>query len=220
MQPIRMSDKPGVITRLLGKFARVSRNEDGTTAIEFAMVAMPFFMFVFGIIGVSMHYFVMNSIEKGMDQASRMIRTGQAQTQGWTVGQFENFICNKANSSRRSMVSSDPDSPPPILAEGEDGHINCSDLQVFLQQRANWDTVAPEPCVNVDGTRRINTTNKGDPLANQTGTANEVVVVTVCYEWGFTRNIPFLRFDTNDGAMIMQSATSFRTEPFTAVSTP
>lgn len=190
------------------RFMRLRHDERGTTAIEFAIVAFPFFMFVFGIIGISMHYFVMNSLEKGMDQASRMIRTGQAQSAGWTVGQFENYICNKANSRN-------PTNAADLLADQDDGHIKCDSLQVFLQRRSDWSQVTPEPCVNVSGTKRVNTTNKSDLLSVYTGGANDVVVVTMCYEWDFTTRIPFLRFDTADGAMIMQSATSFRTEPYT-----
>jgi TadE-like protein len=200
---------------ILNRFMRLCRNEDGTTAIEFAAVAAPFFMFVFGIIGISMHYFVMNSIEKGMDQASRLIRTGQAQTNDYTVGEFKNYLCNKANS--RSSLDANGDAVD-LKTDLGDGHIKCGDLEIFLQKRADWQGVQPEPCVNVDGTKRVNSTNESDPLATHAGTESDVVLVTACYEWQFTKKIPFLKFDTADNAMVMQSATAFRTEPYAATS--
>ena len=203
--------------RLFNKLVRLGRNEDGTTAIEFAAVAAPFFMFVFGIIGISMHYFVMNSIEKGMDQASRLIRTGQAQTNGFTVGQFKNYLCNKAN----SRASTGPGGEEvDLTTEQGDGHIKCNDLEIFIQNAPNWQNLAPEPCIDVSGTKRVNTTNPADSLASYAGTESDVVLVTACYEWEFTKKIPFLTFDTPDNAMIMQSATAFRTEPYAASSGP
>ena len=208
-QPVRAS--------FLNKFTRLCRNEDGTTAIEFAVVAAPFFMFVFGIIGISMHYFVMNSIEKGMDQASRLIRTGQAQTNNFTVGEFKNYLCNKANS--RASEDSNGDAVD-LKTDLGDGHVKCDDLEIFLQKAANWQDLNPEPCVDVSGTKRVNSTNSADPLATHAGTESDVVLVTACYEWQFTKKIPFLRFDTSDNAMIIQSATAFRTEPYAAPTSP
>ena len=202
---------------IFSKIVRLGRNEDGTTAIEFAAVAAPFFMFVFGIIGISMHYFVMNSIEKGMDQASRLIRTGQAQTNNYTVGEFRNYLCNKANS--RASVDPNGDAVD-LKTDLGDGHIKCGDLEIFLQKKTKWEDVQPEPCVNVDGTKRVNSTNESDPLASHAGTESDVVLVTACYEWQFTKRIPFLKFDTNENAMVMQSATAFRTEPYAGTSGP
>lgn len=206
--------KPARATVLTG-LARLGRNEDGTTAIEFAVVAAPFFMFVFGIIGISMHYFVMNSIEKGMDQASRLIRTGQAQTNNYTVGEFKNYLCNKANS--RASEDAEGDAVD-LKADLGDGHIKCGDLEIFVQNADNWQDLAPQPCVDVSGTKQVNSTNPADPIATQSGTDSAVVLVTACYEWQFTKKIPFLKFDTADNAMVMQSATAFRTEPYAATS--
>jgi Flp pilus assembly protein TadG len=216
MRTLPLSAAP-LRARLLNKLVRLGRNEDGTTAIEFAAVAVPFFMFVFGIIGISMHYFVMNSIEKGMDQASRLIRTGQAQTNDFTVGQFKSYLCNKANSRASTDAGG---AEVDLTIEQGDGHIKCNDLEIFIQNAPNWQNLTPEPCVNVSGTKRVNTTNPGDPLASYAGTESDVVLVTACYEWQFTKKIPFLTFDTPDNAMIMQSATAFRTEPYAATSAP
>ena len=51
------------LARMLG----FKKNEDGATAIEFAMVAGPFFILVFMLIGFALYFFVMNSLDKGMD---------------------------------------------------------------------------------------------------------------------------------------------------------
>ncbi len=48
-----------------------------------------------------------------------------------------------------------------------------------------------------------------------TGAASDIVVVTACYKWDFTKKLPFLKLgNMNDGAMMMQTATAFRSEPY------
>ena len=172
---------------------RAKRNEDGTTAIEFAIVAIPFFMFIFGLMGVSSYFFIMTSVEKGMDQASRYIKTGQAQNLDWTVKQFKEKICEKAGS-----------------------WVKCSKVQVFVQKFADWNLVQPQPCL-ANSTSVINTSNPSDKIAQYAGAANDIVLVTACYKWDFAAKLPYLDLgQMNDGALMMQAATTFRTEPYSA----
>ena len=70
--------------RLTKKWSAL-RNDSGSAAIEFAMVALPFFMFVLGIIGVGLYYFTSNALEHGVEAASRKILTGEAQKGDLTV---------------------------------------------------------------------------------------------------------------------------------------
>ncbi|MEQ1670988.1 MAG: TadE/TadG family type IV pilus assembly protein [Hyphomicrobium sp.] len=170
------------------------REDDGATAIEFAMVATPFFMLVFMLIGFAMYFFVMNSLEKGMDQTSRLVRTGQAQKNNMTVADFKNQVCNSSGD-----------------------WIKCPKVQVFVQKYPNWATVAPQECLNVDGSVVTNTAAGTDPIATYTGTASEIVVVTTCYKWEFAQQIPFVKIgNMGDNSMMMQSSTAFRTEPYAA----
>lgn len=179
------------------------RRDDGTTAIEFGMVAIPFFMFVFGLIGVSTYFFIMTSIEKGMDQASRLIRTGQAQSQEtpMTVGEFKKTICRKANSK------SDTDT-------NDSGWVKCNNLQIFVQTYASWADVVPTSCMN-NNQAVVNTAKDSDPIAAYSGEANAIVLVTACYRWKFAGKLPYINLgQMSDGSMMMQSATAFRTEPY------
>ena len=81
--------RPGLHKRLLRQWRADDR---GSTALEFSIVAVPFFMFVLGLVGCAIYFFVSNSLEKGMDQTSRLIRTGEAVTQKMTVNQFKQGI--------------------------------------------------------------------------------------------------------------------------------
>ena len=42
-----------------------------------------------------------------------------------------------------------------------------------------------------------------------------MVLVTTCYKWDFAAKVPYFKVgNMGDGAMMMQTATAFRTEPF------
>ena len=118
--------KTPFLRRLLGlsSVRRLHQDEDGATAVEFAIVSTPFLMFIFALVGCAIYFFMMNSVEKGMDQSSRLIRTGQAVSSKLTVNQFKQKIC-----------------------DGAGNWINCSKLQIFVSHYPDWGSVAPEPCI-------------------------------------------------------------------------
>ena len=76
----------------LGRFRRKT---SGSTAIEFAIVALPFFSLMFAIFDVSLVYFATSALENAVAAAAREIRTGQAQAAAMTQTQFRTLICNK-----------------------------------------------------------------------------------------------------------------------------
>ncbi|WP_290991409.1 TadE/TadG family type IV pilus assembly protein [Hyphomicrobium sp.] len=171
---------------------RLQRDENGATAVEFAIVVTPFLMFIFALIGCSFYFFTMNSIEMGMDQATRLVRTGQAVTQKMTVDQFRKAICSSAG-----------------------GWIDCNKMKVFAQAADTWsDTLQPTQCL--DNTKNQNQIMKPtDLIAIYTGTASQVVIVTTCYQWDFTAKLPFIRLGNSpDGSTVLQTATAFRSEPY------
>ena len=61
------------------KFVRFVKDESGATAVEMAIVAMPFLLLLFGIMSVCLFYFANFAIENAVWQAARAIRTGQLQ---------------------------------------------------------------------------------------------------------------------------------------------
>ena len=55
---------------------RLRQNEDGATAVEFALVSIPFLMLLFGIMSVCLYFFTTLYIENAVWNASRDLRTG------------------------------------------------------------------------------------------------------------------------------------------------
>lgn len=185
---------------------RFGRDEQGATAVEFALVLTPFLMFILVLIGCSLYFFVSNSLERGMDQTSRLIRTGEAVTDQMTVAQFKQAIC-----------------------DGAGGWIQCDKLQVWAQSWSDWSTIGINnptddtgfnangihACVDQNNAASVNNRNPSDPIATYTGGASSVVIVTTCYQWEYASKLPFIHLgNMQNGTMMIQSSTAFRTEPF------
>lgn len=170
------------------------RNETGSAAIEFALVSIPFLLFVLSIIGVGLYFFTTSSLEHGVEAAARQIRTGEAQKTGLTVGQFKTEVCDQAG-----------------------GYIDCNKLHVLVQHASSWTGITPQPCIDSSYNIAPSTGESDDLLSDYSGSASEVVLVTLCYEWDMAQTFGFLKLGKNadgSGPAVVQAATAFRTEPY------
>lgn len=175
----------------LKRFARrFLRDDRGFTAVEFALVAMPFLMLLFGTIAVGLFFFTTFSLENAVEKASRQVRTGQAQTAGKTTSQFKQDICDYApsfvdcaNNIRINVVSS------PSFSGAASMAASCTN---------SGGDLIPEPTPS--------------PVP---GGAGDVVLVTVCYEWEMTKMLPFIDLgNMGSGSRLIRATTTFRTEPY------
>lgn len=170
------------------------RNDRGTAAIEFALVAVPFFMFALGVLGIGLYYFTAYSLDRGVEEASRKIRTGEAQKDNVTVGQFKSMVCSAAGS-----------------------YIDCSKLSVIVQSATDWSGISPAACVDGSNNRTSSTGSTGELISKYTGQSKTVVLVTLCYQWDLAQMFSFMKLGagTNGtGPAIVQAATTFRSEPY------
>lgn len=178
-----------LISRLwLGNGRRWLRDVEGATAIEFGMVAMPFAMMLMGTIAVGLFFFTTFTLENAVEQAARLIRTGQAQQSGMTAAQFKDKVCNHA--------------PTFVDCDGK--------MRVNVQSYAGFGDIVTPSCVDSGG-------NLIPPTSTtfNAGAASEVVLVTVCYEWELAGKLPFVRLGTlANGSALIQASTTFRTEPY------
>lgn len=69
------------------------RDRRGSTAVEFAMLALPFLSLVFAIFETSMVHMTSQVLQTAVSNASRKIMTGQAQKAGFNAQDFKNEIC-------------------------------------------------------------------------------------------------------------------------------
>ncbi len=65
------------------------RNSCGAAAIEFAILAVPLLLWVFATLEVTLWYFANGTLENALAKGARVIRTGEAQQQGFDAGKFK-----------------------------------------------------------------------------------------------------------------------------------
>src|ERR1041385_6553271 len=82
--------------RLLSIVRRFDGNQRVSTAVEFGLVATPFFACMFAIFEVAMVFFADQVLDTAVADASRLILTGQAQSQGFQLNDFKSRICTTA----------------------------------------------------------------------------------------------------------------------------
>ncbi len=81
------------------KFGKATR---GTAAVEFALVAAPFFLLLGAIMELAMVFTLDSVLEAATMETGRMIRTGEADAQGFDAARFKDEVC-----SRMSVWSGD-----------------------------------------------------------------------------------------------------------------
>jgi Flp pilus assembly protein TadG len=166
----------------------LSTDEGGATAVEFGLVAMPFLLFILGILGIGLYYLAVTSLEYGVEAAARKIRTGEAEKGALTVGGFKSLICSSAVG------------------------IDCSKVTVIIKNADNWSGIDPQACVT-NNSQTASTGISGDLLSKYSGGESQVVLVTACYRWPLADSFKFMKF-ASSGPTIIQAATAFKNEPY------
>lgn len=175
--------------RFTGRVARAARrfaaNTRGVAAVEFALVATPFFLTLFAMIEVSMIYLGSIALDNGTQQAARMVRTGQIQG-GGGAQVFRDTVCGESFA---------------LLSCG-------ADLYVDVRAYPSFATIDTAPPVDADGNPipgQFNTGTAGDV----------VMVRTYYVWPVFTPGLSlFLGNVGSSGARLLISTTAFRNEPF------
>lgn len=177
------------INRNLRFIKRYKKSEDGTTAIEFALVAAPFFFLLMAIFETGLMLFSEYVIENGTAEASRMIRTGQVQDLGFSKADFKAQVCGSLGA-----------------------FLDCENrLYVDVRSYDDFDDVTSTSAIGDDGelTPEVTSASSYDP-----GEELQVVVVRVYYDWKlFTPGISKLA-DLANGRRVLSAGAAFRNEPF------
>jgi Flp pilus assembly protein TadG len=177
------------LVRFVLRFVRAER---GATAVEFALVSLPFFTLIFGIVELAMILLVYTSLEQATETAGRLIRTGEFQQGSQTTkGDFKNLVC-----ARMTWLAS-----------------SCSgslwvDVQTF-SSFAGLAANAQQPPTSFDPNATCFTP----------GAPTDIVLVRTYYQWKlFTPLLDGVMANMGTGDMRqISSATAFRNEPYSDV---
>jgi Flp pilus assembly protein TadG len=170
------------------------RRQRGSAAVEFALVATPFFFLLFGLFEIMMIFFVQTTLESAISEESRKIKTGQA-----NAGAGINAATFKANVCARMM-----------------GIIDCND-RLFVM-------VENQPAVGNLPSPFSNPAILANPPYQQNTAAGSIVVVRGVYMWQlFTPGLSTALSNTSSpgpngnlgsGNRMMIATSAFRNEPF------
>ncbi|WP_428528579.1 TadE/TadG family type IV pilus assembly protein [Roseibium sp.] len=162
------------------------RDEEGVTAIEFAIVALPFFTVVFAILELGLAFLVNRMVDNAVIEASRMIRTGQASSANFSTADFANQICA---------------SMPSFLCKAERIRVNVSVANDFV----NVGSI--DNLYDQDG-------NLKDDNAYTQSKKSEIVAVNVIYKWPMFTSLLNLSTLDHGGERHLSSTMVFRNEPW------
>ena len=174
--------------------ARAGRNgaaHGGSTAIEFAIIAPVLALFLFGLVETGAIFYFDTTMSSAADDAARLLRTGQVQTENLTKSQYIAQIC-----SEMAMVSTS----------------SCTaNLQVDMEAFSSYTNAQYTDVVNDDGS--LNTA----AMQFTPGNSCDTVLVRAFYPWTImTPLMAPLLHNMPNGQVLISSAAAFRNEPFTA----
>src|SRR5579862_3695067 len=167
-------------------------SRSGATAIEFAVVAPAFILFILGLVETGVIYSFNSNLSNAANVAARLLRTGQAQSQNMTKSQYVAQVCSQMT----GMVST----------------ATCiANLQVDMEVSNSFTGAQYTNVINPDGS--LNTA----AMQFNTGNACDTVLVRVFYPWSImTPLMAPLLHNMPHGQYLMTSAAAFRNEPFVA----
>ena len=167
---------------------RFGRDTSGHTVVEFALVALPFFLLMFGLAEIGLIGFAQSSLDHAVADTARRIRTGEAQGAGDSYTQVQTTLCNEMSQ---------------LMA------ITCDD-NLFL----DVDTFAS--FVAVQNTSPIQNGNlQTNQFGYTPGAASSIVVVRAYYRWHvLTPVFQGVFANLSGGDRLLVSTMMFRNEPF------
>lgn len=161
------------------------RSRDGSAAVEFGMVALPFCLMMFAILELGMVFVIDSVLENATIETGRLVRTGQASAQSMTPEQFKTSLC-----SRMSIFSGD-----------------CATRATVDVRRIPQFAVTP-PDPMAAGTFST------DDLGYTNGQPGDLILVRVWYRQPLLTTFMAQGLSRlNDGASILTATTAFRNEP-------
>lgn len=184
---------------------RFGRHQQGATAVEFALIALPFLALLFAIIETALVFFASQTLENAAAEAGRMVMTGQAQTQNWDAAKFKEKICAPQPQPGQQAA---PQTAVNAL-------FDCS--QIFVDVRNYSDSFAgvkTAPPVTTDPT--TNTTDLDTSKMDfKPGGPRCITVVQIFYRWPIYVSLlnDSLSNLTNWKRLLVATAV-FRNEPY------
>jgi Flp pilus assembly protein TadG len=186
-EPAETANTPAM-TAQVPLIARFRANRRGTVAIEFAMIALPFFLLIFAIIEVALSFTAQEVMANVTDDLARQLRTGELRAANVTGNQLRDRICARL-----------------FLPEA-----GCPNLVVDLQTYATFAAVPVTIPLTAGGD--VNAAG----FKNAPGGASTINQLRVFVRWPILTNLMRDRIDSiqGTGRTLLFSTSTWKNEPF------
>ena len=164
------------------------RSRSGATTVEFALVAAPFIAMLVALIQTALVFFAGRVLDETVEQASRYIMTGQAQTGNVTKAGFANYVCSNTFAL-----------------------FTCSKFMINVQNYGSFSSASTAtPTLTFDGNGNVT-----NAWAYNAGNAGDIVVVQVMYQWPVLFGpLSFSLSNLSNGNRLLMSTAVFKNEPY------
>lgn len=169
----------------IGGWRRFQSHEGGATAVEFGLVALPFFALLYAILVTGLVFFAEEVLQTATTDASRLIMTGQAQSENLNAAQFQKYVCSR------------------VVAL-----FKCSGIYVNVQTFKSFSSMSMlNPLQNGNF-------NAG-AMNYDTGGPGDIVLIQVFYQWPeYIGPLGYNLTNMNGNYRLLQATAVFRNEPY------
>jgi Flp pilus assembly protein TadG len=165
-----------------------ARRQDGSAALEFAIVAAPFIALVLATIQTALAFFAGQVLESAVMDSSRQILTGSAQNASMTQAGFATAVCSKLQAM-----------------------FNCSKLMIDVQTANSFGAANTAlPALTFNGQGAVTNTWSWQP-----GSPGDIVVMRVMYQWPvFLGPLGLSLSNESNGNLLLMATATFKNEPY------
>jgi Flp pilus assembly protein TadG len=177
--------RSGLLARFIRPAASFAADGRGVTAVEFALVAAPFFALLIALFETCLVFLAQEVLQTATSQAARLIMTGQAQSQNLTAALFQKQVCNDA----------------PAL-------FTCSQIFVNVQTFTSFSGMTQLNPLQSGSF-------KSASMNFSTGGPGDIVLVQVFYQWPINLGpLGFNLSNMNGNNRLLTATAVFRNEPY------
>ena len=177
--------------RALGRAFR--RDQSGAVAVEFALLALPFFAIIAAILETAFFFFASQILDSAVDNSVRFLRTGQAAEASYEISDFRDAICDRLF-----------------------GLFDCNKLQIEVNTVTSFSDASFELPLDPDTYEWKDMWDDPD-LLYKPGGGNDIVTVRVYYKWPTMFDIlGFNLSNAGEGFRLLAAVRVFQNEPFAA----
>ena len=161
------------------------KKRDGSAAVEFALLGIPFFLIIFAILETSLIFIGDMTLEQAVARAGRSVRTGSVATSNISEAEFKAILCREIN----------------IL-------LSCENVKFDLRSYSDFNSI-PRMAPITNGIL------DSSGFEFEPGNAGQIMALRAFYEWPIITNIiQGLMSNLDGGRYLMSASAVFQTEPF------